>query len=355
MWVREGAAMVGPATHYFLGLSMYNAKHNANKNALNTQEYVARVLLAALAVALYPSLADAAPAVLPNGRAGSVGDMFCNTFYNSSHFPPLFSGLAYITGGWICLRGMWDMMKRSSDPNNKPFKDGILGITMGGFIAALPNTIVWLHQSLFGEAMTGKASPCSNGVTANGDPGTPVPLDEMLANFVQNIEPGIMSVMSGMAVIFGVVMIFYNMIKLSKFGSDAKTNSLTPIIGSLIIGALLVAVGETMNVSLNTLFGFSGGRGDIQKYDSIAYVPGGSFDMSRFDRAMKAVFVFLHITGSLAFIRGFFVMKNALEGSGQATKGQAYTHIIGGALLVNMPGFIQYIEKSVGFKVINVS
>lgn len=325
----------------------------ATKNPVNVMPAIhfntQRVALAVLTILFYPNIGFAANGALAGDS--TLGTMFCNVLQNSGDFPPLFSGIAYITGAWIVVRGLFDMMKRAQDPQNKQFKDGILGVVMGGMVAALPRLINWLHKTILKDTVKGQGIHCTGvgGVSTQGA----VPLDVMLSNFVNNITPGILALISGMAVIFGIVMIFYNMVKLSKFGSDAKTSTLTPIIGSLIIGALLVAVGQTMDVSLNTLFGNSTNMSNITKYTSVAYVPGGSFDMTRFNNAMSAVFTFLRIVGSLAFVRGFFVMRNALEGSGQATKGQAYTHIIGGTLLVNMPGFIQYIEQSIGFKMIN--
>ena len=325
---------------------MNNRKTSYSHQASGFKPDVSRVILAALIIMLYPQIGFAVES------DGTVGSMFCNVLKNSGSFPPLFSGIAYITGAWIVVRGLFDMMKRAADPNNKAFKDGILGVMMGGMVAALPNLINWLHKTLLRDTVRGDGIHCTAAQSVGT--GSAVPLDVMLSNFVGNITPGILALISGMAVIFGIVMIFYNMVKLSKFGTDAKTSTLTPIIGSLIIGALLIAVGQTMDISLTTLFGNNTTLDSIKttRYTDLAYVPGGSFDMTRFNTAMAAVFTFLRIVGSLAFVRGFFVMKNALEGQGQATKGQAYTHIIGGTLLVNMPNFIRFIEQSVGFKVL---
>ncbi len=326
---------------------MNKAEEVYTKPAMDRSHAMRRLFLAVLIVLFYPEIGLAAV----TGES-TLGTMFCNVLKNSGQFPPLFSGIAYTVGAWIVVRGLFDMMKRAADPNNKQFKDGILGVVMGAMLAALPRLIDWIHKTLLRDSVVGKDVQCKVADTVGTS--SAVPLDVMLSNFVNNITPGILALISGMAVIFGIVMIFYNMIKLSKFGSDAKTNSLTPIIGSLIIGSLLVAVGQSMDISLTTLFGDGNTISDIktQRYTGLAYVPGGSFDMDRFNNAMSAVFTFLRIVGSLAFVRGFFVMKNALEGAGQATKGQAYTHIIGGTLLVNMPVFIKYIEQSVGFKVL---
>jgi hypothetical protein len=285
----------------------------------------------------------------PAWAANSVGDMFCNAFRNSGDITVLMSGFAYLTGGTLAIRGIFDLIKRSSDPNH-PLRNGLLGIMAGGMVASLPSLIGWLHRTIYGPIVYHNVNGCVPEATAG--PAGAVPLDEMLINFVKNINEPIIALISAMSIILGVIMIFYNMVKLSKFGADAQTNKLTPILASLIIGAMLVAIGHSVDVSLNTLFGAGT---PIKHYESLAYAPGGAFNMDRFNNAMRAVFVFLYIIGALSFLRGFLILKNALEGQGQATKGQAFTHIIGGTLLINMPGFIEFIENTTGINIINVS
>lgn len=304
--------------------------------------------------ALMPLFFAAAPLFgaepLTGSKTDTVGGMFCETFRNAGGLTTLMSAFAYITGGWLAIRGVFELIKRSSDPNT-PLRNGLLSILVGGMVAALPHLVVWLHNTIYGDRAVGYYNfGC---VSDNGaDPGVPVPLDVMLANFVTNINRPIIMLISAMCVIFGAIMIFYNMVKLAKFGSDAQTNRLTPILFSLVIGAILMAFGHSMDVSLNTLFGGIGGYDGLTRYQTIAYAPGGAFSMERFDRAMNSVFIFLYIIGALSFTRGFFILKNAMEGQGQATKGQAFTHIISGTLLINMPGFIQNIERTMGFDII---
>lgn len=297
-----------------------------------------RLVLAALIIAFYPDFAYAA-------TNKSVGDVFCSVLRNVNGIPFLLSGIAYFCGAWMVFSGVYLIIKHSSDPNT-PLRNGILSVCAGAMVAALPWLVSWLHKTIFTNVEYSRILGCDAELVGTSD--APVPLDEMLANFVNNIHEPILAIICGMAFILGAAMIFYNMVKLAKFGSDPKANTLTPILFSLAIGAMLMAIGQTMNVSLTTLFGNS----ELVKYNSIAYEPGGSFDMTRFNRAMTAVFIFLQIIGALSFVRGFFILKNALEGSGQATKGQAYTHMIGGTLLWNMPAFIKTMEQSFGFKIL---
>lgn len=275
----------------------------------------------------------------------SAGGVFCNVFKNIGGLPFFVSAIAYVSGGAIFIRGVFDLVKRSSDPNT-PLRNGLLGLLVGSAIFAMPFLVQWLHNSIYPNTPEYTNFGCK--ATASVAPGSPIPLDEMLANFVSNIYEPLVMLISALAVILGAFMIFYNMVKLSKFGTDGKSQHLTPIIGSIVIGALLMAVGQTLDTSLTTLFGDK----DIAQYSSIAYDPGGSFDMTRFNRAISAVFAFLYIIGLMSFVRGFFIMKNALEGNGQQTKGQAFTHIIAGTLLVNMPGFLHVIEQSTGIKIL---
>ncbi len=299
-----------------------------------------RAALALVMLMLVSGEADAA-------AVDTAGGVFCNVFKNSGGLPFFVSAFAYLFGGSVFIRGVYDLIKRSSDPN-VPLKNGLLGLSVGGAIIAMPHLVQWLHHTIYSNVDTQYSTNfgCSPGAATT--PGAAVPLDEMLANFVNNIFQPLVALVSILAIIVGAFMIFYNMVKLSKLGSDGKAQTLTPIITALAVGAVLMALGQTLNTSLNTLFGTD----TITKYSSIAYAPGGSFDLTRFNRAMTAVFAFLYVIGLISFVRGFLILKNAVEGSGQQTKGQAFTHIIGGTLLVNMPGFIHVIEKTTGVAIL---
>lgn len=298
-------------------------------------------LLGAFTLVLMASPSDA--------FAITAGDVFCNVMKNSGGIPFFVSAIAYLAGGSIMLKGVFDLVKRSSDPNT-PLRNGLLGVGVGAGIFSMPWLVEFLHKTIYKDVSYSGNFNCAPG--AASAPGSPIPLDEMLYNFVQNIFHPLTALIGAMAVIFGGIMIFYNMVKLSKLGTDGKAQTLTPILGSLAIGALLMAVGQTLDTSLATLFGLDTNQNTLTTYSTIAYSPGGSFDMTRFNRAMKAVFAFLYIIGLLSFVRGFFIFKNALEGNAQQTKGQAFTHIIGGTLLVNMPGFLRVIEQTTGIAIL---
>lgn len=346
MYFATGKRFMQQANRRALGVMRTDTFHlsaESQRESLKINKRIdyTQAVLAALMLAFFPE----------NGFAdvGSLGAVFCNVFRNVGGMPPLLSGIAYIVGGWLVVRGGYDLIKHTSDPNT-PLRHGILGLICGTMVGCMPSTVAWIHNTLYSEGQTGTGGGCTPGGVAGA--GGPVPLDQMLVNFVGNIKNPIIAVIAALAFIFGASMIFFNMVKLSKFGADAKSNTLTPIITNLVIGALLMAISQTLDTSLLTLFGT--GIGDVagSGYTALAYQPGGSFDPTRFNNAIKAVFNFLVIVGALSFVRGFFILRQAVEGAGQATKGQAFTHIIGGTLLVNMPAFIRIIQNTMGFQII---
>lgn len=281
--------------------------------------------------------------------ATSIGGIFCTVLVNIIGIPPFISLLTYITGIWFAARGGFDLIKRTTD-KQIPLYRPILSVCVGASIAGFTHFVGWIYSSIYSDAQTGGAGGgcTATDVAVNT---TPVGLDQVLVNFVTNIQGPIIFLLSALCTIFGAIMIFVNMIKLAKFNSDAKSSAFNPIVFGTIIGALLMSVGHTLGATLSSIFGTA----TLSTYSTINYQPQGSFSMVQFDHAMGAVFNFLSIIGAIAFVQGLFVLRQAIEGVGQATKGQAFTHIIGGALLVNMPGFIHAIENTTGFAILSQS
>lgn len=97
----------------------------------------------------------------------------------------------------------------------------------------------------------------------------------------------------------------------------------------IISGALLVAVPSFMGIMTNTFLseGFHG-TNLLSKVDA-----GNKFAGSA--EAVKSVLMFVSLLGHIAFIRGIFIMKG-IGSSQNATLGRALTHLVGGALAINI-------------------
>lgn len=63
---------------------------------------------------------------------------------------------------------------------------------------------------------------------------------------------------------------------------------------------------------------------------------------------VTACVTFIQIVGVIAFIRGFFVLRAVADGNSQVSPMAGFTHIIGGALAVNLGPLIMVIMNSLG-------
>ena len=69
---------------------------------------------------------------------------------------------------------------------------------------------------------------------------------------------------------------------------------------------------------------------------------------------IAAIVAFVAIIGWVSFIRGLFILRGVSEGSGQASMMAAVTHIIGGAIAVNLGGFIMAVQNTLGITDMNI-
>jgi intracellular multiplication protein IcmC len=59
--------------------------------------------------------------------------------------------------------------------------------------------------------------------------------------------------------------------------------------------------------------------------------------------------LFVKLIGLIAAVRGFLIFKKLGEGGGQAGVGVGLTHVLGGAMAVNIETTYNLLKNSVGF------
>ena len=63
---------------------------------------------------------------------------------------------------------------------------------------------------------------------------------------------------------------------------------------------------------------------------------------------MSAILKFLAIVGFVSFVRGIFIVRDVAEGNNQASIMAGMTHIIGGALAVNLGPLLTAVQTTLG-------
>ena len=63
---------------------------------------------------------------------------------------------------------------------------------------------------------------------------------------------------------------------------------------------------------------------------------------------ISAVIKFMIIIGLVSFVRGIFIVRDVAEGNQQASLMAGVTHMVGGALAVNMGPLINAVQQTLG-------
>jgi hypothetical protein len=268
--------------------------------------------------------------------AQTLGDMLESTAGNLSPLATLFDALAYIAGGVLIGQGLLQLKNHFENPGNNPVAQSMAKMAGGSALMALP----FVASTLVATLHLGAGDSTIDGVSSTGGPG----LDGMVANFVSNIEGPLIDLLSITAILMGIFLIIRGLIKGAKYGTDPRSSSVPNIATHLVIGSILIVAGQSLSTMVATLFGDST-LGD----SSTVLAWAQSLDTSgTFGTAVTAALTFFQLIGMIAFVRGWYIVKNAVEGTGQATVAQGFTHIIGGVLAINIYSFLEIMDQTFG-------
>ncbi|MDD5587452.1 MAG: hypothetical protein PHY92_10975 [Alphaproteobacteria bacterium] len=301
-------------------------------------------LITFIAAALWPVEAWA-----DTTAAASLGDIICNIRSNISPFLPLFSAIAYIAGAVLVLNGTLLLKKHADNPNDSQVVKGVAHLLGGGALAAFSTTI-YLFQNTLGLAKASSSGvlTCKAAVPASSATG----LDTMMQNFVNNIYSPMFSALSVLCFVMGAFLIYRGLLKGSKVGTDPRAAATHAIVVNLVVGAILVSIGGMLPNMLTTLFGDP----NIKNFSSIinwSAITGSGVDTAKADLTVHAILMFVQIIGAIAFVRGWLIIKSAVEGTGQTTVPQGITHVIGGTMAINIGLMLKLFDSTFGTGLIN--
>jgi len=283
------------------------------------------------------------------GGVINLGQLLCSLkSHGMGPIPDLFSAIAYIAGCFMIGNGLFELVRHHDNPRERPIHHPILRLSAGGALMAAPNVASILIGTFYQTPASGGIASCSPGAVKAASGG--VGLDVLITNLINNINSPMTSALSALAVIIGLFMIIRGLMKASKYNTDPRAHSMVHIVANLSIGALLVVVGQSLDMMLSTVFGGLNQAG----LEGSSVVNGWQFvnqlglQNSQFTTAIGAALNFFQLIGLIAFIRGWMILKNAAEGSGQSTLAQGITHVLGGTVALNIFNFLEIMDKTFG-------
>jgi len=215
-------------------------------------------------------------------------------------------------------------------------------------------TLPFIAQSLINTLLVPQGAGGGGVCVPGGGPvqiGPGIGLDVLVTDLVDNISMPFISLISITAYIMCILFILRGLLRGAKYGSDPRASSTPHIMAYLIIGALLIVAGETAGDVIFSLFGnpvsdainYQINTARVMGWRSVA-----DLGDVNFATVIAAALTFFQLIGILAFVRGLYIVKNAVEGAGQATMAQGFTHIIGGVLAINIYSILEIFDQTFG-------
>ncbi len=294
-----------------------------------------------VAALLFPSMVWA--------QVDTLGALFCKVKAESTVYPYILNAFAYIAGAFLAVRSILLFKRHAENPSQSQIVAGIAHFVGAGFLLSLPTVASLLQMSVMGNIPGAWSGACAAGAVVGASS-----LDVMMQNFVKNIHGPMSTLLSMISVIVGLTFIVKGLFAGVKTGTDPRASSPKTIIVNLVIGALLISIGGVLEDILLTIFGVSS-VSNMSSFSGIAWsnFVGAGVNTTAADNTVKAILAFIQIIGLIAFLRGWLIVKAAVEGGGQATIPQGITHIIGGAMAINIDRMLKIIDKTFGTGIIN--
>lgn len=320
-----------------------------------------------------------------NAHVGKLGGALCNTIVHSGVAPAFLTSLSYLFG---LILGVWGILKVRDhvlNPTQTQVWEGFSRFLAGGAFFALPVTVEAIRRTVTPGSSTGldilsfiggpaqfNGNPtCPEGsigpgqaigqIFGIGDVGGAVDdllglggdaagsvsggLDVMMACAMSDIIGPLHSLLNFFTFTAGIILIMIGISRLIKTAQDgARGPGGIGTFMTFLAGGALISYNEFIRAFTSSFFG-SGAKLTFAKL-SYADDVGGAADHAHM--VISAILKFMIIVGLISFVRGIFIVRNVAEGNGQASLMAGMTHMVGGALAVNLGPLLQVVQASLG-------
>jgi hypothetical protein len=303
------------------------------------QKIMITVFYSVLAVTMMalPSLAWAVDV----GQAGdgTVGGVMMDLQKNTSSLPGVFSGFSYLAGLFFGFLAIMKTKEHVENPNQTPIYDPLKRTLAAGAFFALPTVTRAAIRTVGGQNNTGyRNSGFSGESTGEG-------LDAMIVNLMTNIFVPSQWIFAWFGYLAGFMLVIVGISRLLKSEQDGPRGP-TGIgtIMTFVVAGCLFSMNAMISYFSETLFGTA----TIKTEGTLAYAAGLGGAAPHAHAVISAIVAFSILLGWVSLLRGFFILRGVSEGNSQASMMAALTHLIGGALAINLGPIINAVQKTLG-------
>jgi len=302
-----------------------------------------------------------------SGFLGStLGDAVCNASMASLAFPAFLTVISYLIG---LIMGFWGILKVRDhvlNPQQTSVWEGFSRFIAGALFLSIPAIVEVARATIAPAALTGtvaaqglvtsyNSAGCTvgglGGLFGGGDDVSG--LDGMLVCFMNDLLGPVHSVLNLFAYSAGFIFIMIGASRLIKSSQDgARGPGGIGTFMTFITGGALISANEMMRGITGTLFG----NPLTLTYATIAYQEGLSDEeLLHAHSVISAIVKFMIMIGLISFVRGMFIIRGVAEGDNQASLMAGITHMVGGALAVNLGPLLNAVQATLGISDIGIS
>lgn len=286
------------------------------------------------------------------GGGPTLGDSFCGLFFNAGAFPAFLTAVSYLIG--ICL-GVWGILKIKAhvlNPQQTSLWEGVSRLGAGGAFFALP-VVIEVMRNTVSPATTAAIAAVAQRTTFNeaalacdGNSGLDGALYCMMDDLLGPVHVAINFFTTCAAFVFAMIGIS----RLMKSAQDGPRGpgGLGTIMTFAIAGALL-SYNSLMRAATVSLSMSLPGISLTATRANMKYTKGlSAAEAQHIHTVISAIIKFMIIVGLISFVRGIFIVRSVAEGNSQASLMAGVTHMVGGALAVNLGPLINLVQNTLG-------
>jgi hypothetical protein len=212
---------------------------------------------------------------------------------------------------------------------------------IGGALFAIPTILNAAANSVALDV-----DPHSNTGFNNLDGGGAGGLDSVVARLMENILGPANIIFIWFSLAAGMVLIIIAVFRLMKSAQEGvKGPGGIGTIMTFIVGGALITLNPMIGALSMSLFEDTSSF----TYATLNYTAGMTAEeLEHVYRVISAVLAFMIMIGWVSIIRGFFILRSVSDGKQDASMMAAVTHIIGGAVAINLGPMLNAVQETLG-------
>lgn len=295
----------------------------------------------------------------------TMGNSICGIFIHTAAFPAFLTACAYVIGLVFGLWGIFKIKAHVQNPQQVALWEGVSRFIAGGFFFALPVIIEVARATLVPLSVDGagvaalillKATGYNDsGIGSCGGPlggGGPMGLDGVITCFMRDLTGPIHVVLNFFAFCAGIIFLMIGVSRLIRSAQDgARGPGGIGTIMTFATGAALISYNQLIHAFTASLFTNPFNKVYATMQYTAGMCAGGGATCAEIDAAhavISAIIKFVLIVGLLSFVRGIFIIRSVAEGNSQSSIMSGVTHMVAGALAVNLGPLLNAVQATLG-------